>query len=364
MPKIFLIVALIAVLLSNVAFAAQDEFDAEDIVVDWSQAPRIGSRTELFRYVENERRAGNTKICVVLTNGLQIPWDEFMKLAPVPEILFKSFRTEGTDTYAIYILREYPGTNVANAYLRGDLSTLTDDEKKIYDAAIPIVNAAKKISKPLERERYLHDVICARATYFDSPDKLDMPNFLTAAGVFLDGKANCQGYSDAFYMLGRMCGFNVGRVLGYLNGGLHVWNTIEFDGRIYSVDLYDSDTAIAGNKIISYVYFNAPTEISRAEHIYDWHVAPEFQRVVDDRYAYRAFKDMGQFPDADKALKFLAKKISKPGEIFRATAPFDEKFSDDHFDEVAAYLKKKSRHNVDLNIRRVKNLLFFTATAK
>ena len=363
MPKIFLIAALIAVLLSGSAFAAPKELADEDINVDWSQAPRIGSRPELLRHVENERRAGRTKICVVLTGGLQISWDEFLKLAPVPEILSKRFLPEGEDTRAIYELREYPGTNIANAYLRGDLSSLTDAEKKIYDAAIPIVDAAKKISKPLERERYLHDVICERTTYYNNADKLDMPNFVTAAGVFLDGKANCQGYSDAFYMLGRMCGLNVGRVLGILKDDLHVWNTIEFDGQVYSVDLYDDDTAIAGDKIISYVCFNAPLEIIRAEHIFDWRDIPEFQRVIDDRFAYRAFKDMGQFPNAEKALKFLAKKISKRGEVFRAAAPFDEKFSAEHFDEVAAYLKKKSRHNVDLNIRRVKNYLFFTATA-
>ena len=57
-------------------------------------------------------------------------------------------------------------------------------------------------------------------------------SFATAIGVLNNGEygqSDCGGYSDAFYMLSRMCKLNIVKV----GGGKHMWNAIKLDGKIY-----------------------------------------------------------------------------------------------------------------------------------
>ena len=77
----------------------------------------------------------------------------------------------------------------------------------------------------------------------------------------IDGKANCQGYTDTFYMLGTMAGFKMDRLYGNStnsNGskGGHVWNTIDFGDNIaYSVDVtWDDGIKINGQEYPGYIY--------------------------------------------------------------------------------------------------------------
>ena len=81
-----------------------------------------------------------------------------------------------------------------------------------------------------------------------------------AFAALVTGETNCQGYSDAFYMLGRMAGLNVRRIGGKFKGEFHVWNTITFeDGKTYCVDVTQDDIKYADKN--RYVFFNAPLEV-------------------------------------------------------------------------------------------------------
>ena len=68
MLKKFLIAVIVAVLMLSrqIAVAAADNYD-------WSKAPRLGNIVEFARYVENERRAGQTTFRVVLTSKSILP---------------------------------------------------------------------------------------------------------------------------------------------------------------------------------------------------------------------------------------------------------------------------------------------------
>ncbi len=123
---------------------------------------------------------------------------------------------------------------------------------KLYKVSKEI---ADKINKADEKESptamSIYFEIMNRATYV-SGDMSNQPRFVTAIGALLDGKANCQGYSDAFYMLGR--------IGGTANGGLHEWNTITYgDEKTYLIDVTAGDDAIQkndGGKKFVYIYFN------------------------------------------------------------------------------------------------------------
>ena len=326
--KKFFAVMIVAVLMLTARIAAA-------VPVDWSKAPRIGTKAELARFVEGERRNGETTFCVVLTNGLKTEdHKEFLSLAPAPHVdISWTYRGDGT-AYVTYRIKEYPGTRVANAYLCGNTDWLSRDELKLYDIAVGIVDEAKKFSSPADKERYIYEAVCKRATFYSEDNMKNLPNFVTAIGALVDGRANCQGYADAFYMLGRMCGLNVGRIIG--NDDTHAWNWIELDGKVYCVDTTKGDTLIDG--VTSYVYFNAPLEIMRDEHVWEWDVIPALQRKIDKRYAYRMIEGLTQASSAEDGLKLIAQRFADNKKIVRVMTPFDERFSEANVQQAVDYV--------------------------
>lgn len=348
---------------------------AEDY--DWSKAKRISTKAEFVRYIESERKKGNNIFHVILTNGLRLDdkW-EFSKLAPSnyddcsePKII----STDGTNTKMIYKLREYPGTKVANAYLSkygADIAwrNFTAAERELYNRALYIVNNANKLSNPIAKERYIHDEICCRADFYSEGDMRNQPRYITAIGALVDGKANCQGFSDAFYMLGRMCGLNVGRISGKNGDIQHQWNTITFDdGKTYCVDVsYADKITVFGEKrkIFTYTHFNAPLEIMNLTHSAQWDVmAPNLQRKIDNRYAFRSLYGLAQANTVQEGLNLVANKLSKENyKIFRVMVPAEKNFS--QWTDFNNYLKKIYSKEVELNTIPLGNYFFLTVIKK
>ena len=312
--------------------------------INWKTVKRIDSKSELAKYIEIQRKAGKSTIPIVLTNGLTVNIKEFITLCPSSVVTQKTVANDGRNILVIYTLTDYPGTKVANAYLAGNTNQLTPEEKKLYAEAVKIINEAKKYSHAIEREVYIYEQIMNRASY-QTGDMSTPQRFTTATGALIDGKANCQGYSDAFYMLGRMCGLNVGRMSGQVGGGGHSWNTITFeDGKTYCVDVTLGDNAIGFGgfrNFNSYVYFNAPVEIMQATHTWDWSLAPaNLQPSIDGRYSYCVFgSNLARTNNAESGLKLIAKKIGAENKKwFSVLVPFDERFSAANIKQTLAYL--------------------------
>lgn len=290
MLRKFLLAAIVCV------FALTSQIAAAD--VDWNSVPQFDNKADLVRHIEDGRRNGQTVFYFVFTNVTLSPdqevaqkeiddWTEKFTNGFVLALESNLNSNAGSNCFIYTIQTEYPGTHVANAYLRSDTSTLTGDELQLYNAALPIVNEAQKFSTPIEKELYIHNEICNHATFYTEENLFTADNkpkrFATALGALLDGKANCGGFTDAFYMLGRMCGLNVARTGGMVKIGdhweKHAWNTITFDdGKTYCVDVTN------GVNAKNLHMFNATPDVLRETHRCDWDAIPNLQRTVDARY--------------------------------------------------------------------------------
>ncbi len=192
---------------------------------------------------------------------------EFCRMASL--FFCSTLYSASTGRYDIQITY-YPGTRIADAYAAGDLSSLTQDERKTLEKAQQVVQQAQSESKtPLMLELKLHDWICQNVSYAnadtDFTQLADAPRALTAVGALLDGQANCQGYADAFYLLATMAGFTVDRMSGFSGEERHMWNTIKLDGRWFVVDVTANDAPVSGEFAeqiyVNYHYFNAGRDV-------------------------------------------------------------------------------------------------------
>ena len=271
MKKIFTAVILAVFILSAQIAAAAD--------IDWNSALRINSKAQLANYIEEGRRRGQTDFNFVITYvklNNKDEFDKWLKYFNEYIVVVQHFNYNlvsfGTGRFTFNITNEYPGTRVANAYLSREphmaWKNLTAEEQTLYNIAVGIVDEAKKRPSEIEKARYIHDEICKRVLKYKNENERNK----TAIGALIDGYAQCQGYSDAFYMLGRMAGFNVRRISGKFGNGYHVWNTITLsDGRTYCVDVTMDDG------YNTHEWFLANFEVMKRHHSCDWSVIPNLQ---------------------------------------------------------------------------------------
>ncbi len=261
---------------------------------DWDLVPRISDKPSLAAYIHACVEARMERIPVVFDKGFYVkPLEVLVNYMLLPWSSDKTVFQNGRERHVLYKVRYYPGMRVADAYRRGSPAGLYREERRLYEKALPIVQEAMQIPNLLERELFIHDRIISRCSFTKLSDGSTetMPRHTTALGVLLDGRANCQGYSDAFYMLGRMCGLQVEMMAGRAANGGHTWNTIELGGRTYIVDLTWNDESIGmdGRKYGTYIYFNAPREIAQASHQWDrGYEPPNLAERIDGKYFYCA----------------------------------------------------------------------------
>ncbi len=188
-------------------------------------------------------------------------------------------------------ITEFPGDRIVDKYNRVNDVSLTPDEQKVLLKAGSIVSEAReKCSSEYELELYLHDYLAENITYYspsvDVPDKNNPPRHLTCVGAILDGKANCQGYTDAFYLLASMAGFEVSRLsVVDKSGGGHMLNTINLNGDWYIVDVTFDDTLYNTGDETNYRLFNAAEDVCNE---YSWSPEMEYNDVAEttDGYYY------------------------------------------------------------------------------
>ena len=200
--KKFFIAVILAVFILSAQIAA---------AVDWNSVPRINSKAELATYIENGRRKGydtfhfyttNTSILPSVWQNGYISKDEFVSIIPCHDLpkdnlLYGAIKDKCMQL--AFKIIEYPGTHVANAYKIGDTSKLTPEELQLYYTAVEIVSEVNKRSSELAKAKYIHDEICRIADYPDNKAEITHEN---AIGALVYKKTDCEGYTDAFYMLG------------------------------------------------------------------------------------------------------------------------------------------------------------------
>ena len=117
------------------------------------------------------------------------------------------------------MLRYYPGTRIVYAAESGDVASLSERERATYERAQQIVASARAAADtPLMLERALHDWLCATSVIPTRrrPRRRRMARRrrLRPWAPCSMAAQNCQGFADAFYLLGKLAGFDVRRQSG------------------------------------------------------------------------------------------------------------------------------------------------------
>lgn len=203
-----------------------------------------------------------------------------------------SVSVDGIPCWEVDLQVEYrPSVAILRAYKSGKTSSLTSEEKQVLDIAKGIVKQAKQQKGALAQERFIHDEIIRRVDYVshDGISENDRKRMHGCVGALLDGRANCQGFSDAFYLLGSMLGMNV-RIMNntFQNKDAHTWNAIEVNGKWYMVDVtYDNDSAVFDEKVPHYAYFNFAEDMAGKTHVFDAaHEPGPIERSSSSYYFY------------------------------------------------------------------------------
>lgn len=294
--------------------------------INWNSAPRFNNMKSLVDYFVRNKKILKTQHPIVCTNGFIPNGANLPDLATLWYLNWTNYGSDGQNSYFLFEVAHTPGERVAYAYLHNDTSFLNNEELKLYREAVKIVNDAKQFvqgrsAQGLYYELYFHELITSRTKYYTENPQPPYARFQTALGVLLDGRANCQGYADAFYMLCNMVGIDVGKVSGYANNVPHVWNTVTYgDGKYYFVDVTYDDANFTFNDTgeqNGYIYFNATRDIMTT-HNWSSAYTPDIQQHPDGRYFYytKEFDNsngryFGAYSrNAEDALSYAAERIA------------------------------------------------------
>ena len=163
-------------------------------------------------------------------------------------------------------IRYMAGHKILHAYRTGDYSGLAQRE---YDTLVFAVNALNQGNMPsdlLGAEKWIHDYLCDRITYTVDPYSEEDD---CAVGALLSGRANCDGYADAFYLMGSLVGMEIrcqsGDALRTDGDEGHMWNLIRLNDQWYMVDVTWNDT---DGQEPSHIWYNLGADFARYSHFW------------------------------------------------------------------------------------------------
>lgn len=113
-----------------------------------------------------------------------------------------------------------------------NVTKIKSTRKKINAAVNSALKNINSGMDDVEKAMVLHDYIVAYTSY---TDKRSDNNRVSEAGVFIDHKANCQGYSLAYGILLKKAGIGVRYVVSEEMG--HMWNLVKIGGAWYNADV-------------------------------------------------------------------------------------------------------------------------------
>ena len=176
----------------------------------------------------------------------------------------------------------YPGFLIAESVRLGREKELGLVHQAVLFAARALIRDVR--GTDLEKAAQIHDLLCGRITYtVDETTENDD----CCIGALLNGKANCDGYADAFYLCASLSGLPVRYMSGNSledegpadSGDGHIWNMFLADGTWRSVDLTWDDGEEDG---ISYEYFNLGLDRMAQEYDFTRELLPSpFAAVTD-----------------------------------------------------------------------------------
>ena len=172
----------------------------------------------------------------------------------------------------------YPGWRIFRLWESGKTDALSPRERQTLDRALELVSGAS--GSDLEKERYFYDTLCARVTYDYRDDGSGEKD--CAVGALLNGRADCDGYSDAMLLCcslsGIPCRLIHGRALQAMQPGSgessHLWNLVYVAGSWLICDVTWGDQ----ERGPSYLYFNLGRQ--DASLSYHWNADTLFTEIA------------------------------------------------------------------------------------
>ena len=250
-----------------------------------ANAVMLETLADAIAYTERLVREGETDIHLFCTAGLfQMLMGDLLEFAVVHNGMNRIYdliahagifnydlsSVRASHVINIHINRLYPGTAIMNAVRSGDYSSLSQREMETWAAAAQIA-ASSLASTPLETARAVHDWICDHASYAEDEWTDEDDN---AIGAILNGRANCDGYSDAFYLIGSLAGLDIRYQHGdsyykdpvqLSSAATHLWNLLEIDGLWHMVDVTWDDQP----EYRTYHWFNAGRDVANEKHFWN-----------------------------------------------------------------------------------------------
>ena len=154
------------------------------------------------------------------------------------------------------------GVKLLDAFREG--GSLPSSEAAALEAAKAIASKADPSLPPRERLLALCEALCGAVTFLDprdAPEGWDVKSCVTA---LTHGRANCQGYADAFFLTASLAGFEVKYQNGWNRSGeSHTWNRVLLDGVWLDVD----ETWMDGIDGVREAYFLTDPSIPLPGHI-------------------------------------------------------------------------------------------------
>lgn len=210
-----------------------------------------------------------------------VPDPAFAEAVSADKEMLKRLETAGAAFEYLYTYSEgmllkvrvsarYPGTRIVNALREEGTLDLNHREREALSAALALAEACRR-EDPLETALLIHDALCERIVYTDDDATEEDDN---AIGALLEGRANCDGYADAFYLAGTLAGLEI----RYQHGNSrrkeaeeryrdvsHMWNLIKIDGSWRMVDVTWDDQE---DRMV-HTWFNIGADRARRTHVWD-----------------------------------------------------------------------------------------------
>lgn len=182
----------------------------------------------------------------------------------------------------VRVTARYPGTRIVNALREDSLLSLNHRERETLAAARELADACRR-DDPLETARLVHDALCERIRYTNDEAGDEDDN---AIGALLSGRANCDGYADAFYLTGTLAGLEVRYQYGSSRrremGGdrvdeSHMWNLVRIGGswRMTDVTWDDQESRTV------HTWFCIGADRARRTHVWDEENSPPLEEKTD-----------------------------------------------------------------------------------
>ena len=233
-------------------------------------------------------------------------------------------KVSATCVITLYDIRYYPGRIILSALRNGTLSSLSSREQQTYQEAQNLAQQAlQSATEPAARGQmqiaaFIHDSLCERTVYLIDETSEEDDN---AIGVFLNGLANCDGYSDAFYLAASLAGLTVRCQHGDTWSGdaenadsTHVWNLIEIGGSWMAVDVTWDDDDVPGKP--SYCWFLAGEDRMNRTHFWNRQVTVPVAPYTDPALRPRMEYTIRQAEDISDVAWSIASRQLPCAEIY------------------------------------------------